>query len=99
MCTGSVALLADTIHNLGDATTAIPLWLAFTLERRQPSPRFTYGLGRVEDLAGVSIVLIMGLSALLAGYESIHRLLHPEPVTYLWVVVVAAIIGFVGNEG
>src|SRR5262245_23383404 len=46
-CTGSVALLADTIHNLGDATTAIPLWLAFTLERRQPSQRFTYGFGRV----------------------------------------------------
>jgi cation diffusion facilitator family transporter len=99
MFTGSVALLADTIHNLGDATTAIPLWLAFTLERRKPSQRFTYGLGRVEDLAGVSIVLIMWLSALLAGYESIHRLLNPEPVTHLWAVVAASIIGFLGNEG
>jgi cation diffusion facilitator family transporter len=97
--TGSVALLADTIHNLGDATTAIPLWLAFTLERRKPSQRFTYGLGRVEDLAGVSIVLIMWLSALLAGYESIQRLFKPEPVMHLWAVVVASIIGFLGNEG
>jgi cation diffusion facilitator family transporter len=99
MFTGSVALLADTIHNLGDATTAIPLWLAFPLERRQPSQRFTYGLGRGEDLAGVSIVLIIGLSALLAGYESMQRLLNPEPVTHLWAVVVASLLGFVGNEG
>src|SRR5215208_2533616 len=53
---GSVALLADTIHNLGDAGTAIPLWIAFALARRPPSPRFTYGYGRVEDLAGVIIV-------------------------------------------
>lgn len=49
---GSVALLADTIHNFGDAATAIPLWIAFLLARRKPSKRFTYGYGRVEDLAG-----------------------------------------------
>ncbi|TIP58219.1 cation transporter, partial [Mesorhizobium sp.] len=53
---GSVALLADTVHNIGDATTAIPLWIAFLLARRKPSPTFTYGLGRVEDLAGIIIV-------------------------------------------
>ena len=52
---GSVALLADTIHNIGDAATAVPLWIAFTLARRKPSNRFTYGYGRVEDLAGVAI--------------------------------------------
>ncbi|MBI5715852.1 MAG: cation transporter [Chloroflexi bacterium] len=97
--TGSVALLADTIHNIGDATTAIPLWMAFTLERRKPTKRFTYGLGRVEDLAGMSIVLIILLSALLAAYESIQRLIHPEPVTNLWAVVIASIVGFLGNEG
>jgi cation diffusion facilitator family transporter len=99
MFTGSVALLADTIHNIGDATTAIPLWMAFTLERRKPTKRFTYGLGRVEDLAGMSIVLIILLSALLAAYESIHRLIHAEPVTNLWAVVIASIVGFLGNEG
>ena len=99
MFTGSVALLADTIHNIGDATTAIPLWMAFTLERRKPTKRFTYGLGRVEDLAGMSIVLIILLSALLAAYESIQRLIHAEPVTNLWAVVVASIVGFLGNEG
>lgn len=74
---GSVALLADTIHNFGDAATAIPLGLAFMLARRQPSRRFTYGLGRAEDLAGVAIVAIILLSALVAGYESIQRILHP----------------------
>jgi cation diffusion facilitator family transporter len=73
--------------------------MAFTLERRKPTKRFTYGLGRVEDLAGMSIVLIILLSALLAAYESIHRLIHAEPVTNLWAVVIASIVGFLGNEG
>ncbi len=95
---GSVALLADTIHNFGDAATAIPLWVAFSLARRKPSRRFTYGLGRVEDLAGVLIVLIILFSAIVAGYESIDRFFNPRPVTYLGAVVVAAIIGFLGNE-
>jgi cation diffusion facilitator family transporter len=95
---GSVALLADTIHNTGDATTAIPLWLAFALARRQPSRRFTYGYGRVEDVAGVIIVLIILLSAIVAGYQSVDRLLHPQPVQHLWAVVTASIIGFAGNE-
>src|SRR5260370_127256 len=71
---GSVALLADTIHNLGDAATAVPLWIAFTLARRKPSKRFTYGYGRAEDLAGVAIVLTILASAIAGGYESVHRL-------------------------
>src|SRR5215831_9726797 len=95
---GSVALLADTIHNIADAGTAIPLWIAFTLARRPPSRRFTYGYGRVEDVAGVVIVLTISISAVLAGYESIARLLHPQPVAHLWAVVIASLIGFAGNE-
>jgi cation diffusion facilitator family transporter len=95
---GSVALLADTIHNIGDATTAIPLWIAFTLARRKPSKTFTYGLGRAEDLAGILIVLIILFSAILAGYEAISRLLHPQPVAQLGWLVGAGIIGFLGNE-
>jgi cation diffusion facilitator family transporter len=95
---GSVALLADTIHNIGDALTAIPLWVAFVLARRKPTNRFTYGYGRVEDLAGVAIVLTILLSAILSGYESINRFFHPEPVTYLRAVIVAAVVGFLGNE-
>jgi cation diffusion facilitator family transporter len=95
---GSVALLADTIHNVADAATAIPLWIAFTLTRRQPSRRFTYGYGRVEDVAGVMIVLTILFSAVLAGYASINRLLHPQPVEHLWAVGIASVIGFAGNE-
>src|ERR1041385_3105531 len=95
---GSVALLADTIHNFGDAATAVPLWIAFTLGRRKPSERFNYGLGRVEDLAGVAIVLIILASAAVAVYESINRFFHPQAVQYLWAVVVASIVGFTGNE-
>jgi cation diffusion facilitator family transporter len=95
---GSVALLADTIHNFGDAATALPLWVAFALARRRPTERFTYGFGRLEDLAGMAIVLIMALSAILAGYEAIMRLFHPQPVAYLGTVAVASLVGFLGNE-
>jgi cation diffusion facilitator family transporter len=95
---GSVALLADTIHNIADAGTAIPLWIAFTLVKRQPSRRFTYGYGRVEDVAGVIIVLTILFSAVLAGYESIARLFRPQSVEHLWAVALASVIGFAGNE-
>src|ERR687891_2558084 len=95
---GSVALLADTIHNVADAGTAIPLWIAFALARRQPSRRFTHGYGRVEDIAGVMVVLTIFSSALLAGYESLNRLLNPQAVQRLWAVVMASLIGFAGNE-
>ncbi|CAB3786245.1 Zinc transporter ZitB [Paraburkholderia ultramafica] len=95
---GSVALLADTIHNVGDATTAIPLWIAFVLARRRPTATFNYGLGRVEDLAGMLIVVIILISALVAGYEAIDRLIHPQPITQLLAVAAAGVIGFVGNE-
>lgn len=95
---GSVALLADTIHNLGDAATAIPLWIAFMLARWKPSKQFTYGYGRVEDLAGVAIVLTILFSAIVAGYVSINRFFHPQTVTHLWAVIVASVVGFFGNE-
>src|SRR5439155_18473044 len=95
---GSVALLADTIHNFGDAATAIPLGIAFWLARRPPSRRFPYGLGRVEDFAGLAIILTIVLSAAVATYEAIHRLLRPQPVTYLGAVIVASVVGFLGNE-
>ena len=98
LLTGSVALLADTIHNFSDALTAVPLWIAFVLVRRSPTRRFTYGLGRVEDIAGLFIVLMIALSAIVAGYESIHRLIDPRDITHPWVVLAAGIIGFAGNE-
>ena len=96
--TGSVALLADTIHNFSDALTAVPLWIAFVLVRRPATKRFTYGLGRLEDVAGLFIVLMIALSAIVAGYESIRRLIEPREITHVWVVLAAGIIGFAGNE-
>ncbi len=95
---GSMALLADTIHNLSDAATAIPLWIAFRLGRRKPGGYFSYGYGRVEDLAGISVVLIILLSAVSAAWEAVSRLLHPQNVDHLWIVAMAAIAGFAGNE-
>jgi cation diffusion facilitator family transporter len=95
---GSVALLSDTIHNFGDALTAIPLWIAFALARLGASRRFTFAYGRVEDLAGVVVVLIILFSAVVAGYQAIERIIHPQPVGLLWAVAAAALVGFVGNE-
>jgi cation diffusion facilitator family transporter len=95
---GSIALLADTIHNFGDALTAIPLLFAFLMARWKPTKRFTYGYGRVEDLAGVFVVLMILISAIIAGYVSIDRLFHPQQVTFLWAVAAAAVVGFIGNE-
>jgi len=98
LLSGSVALLSDTIHNFGDAATAIPLWAAFALARLRPSRRFTFGYGRVEDLAGVAVVLIILFSAAVAGYQAVERLLNPQPVGLLWAVAVASVVGFAGNE-
>ncbi len=95
---GSVALAADTIHNFSDALTAVPLWIAFVLGRRAASKRFTYGLGRVEDLAGLFVVAVIALSAVVAGYESIRRLIHPVTIDSLGWVAVAGAVGFLGNE-
>ena len=95
---GSVALLSDTIHNFADAATAVPLWIAFALARLGTSRRFPYGYGRVEDLAGVVVVLIILSSALLAGCQAVERLINPQPVGFLGALAAAAIVGFLGNE-
>jgi cation diffusion facilitator family transporter len=95
---GSVALLADTIHNFSDALTALPLWIAFVLARRVATRRYNFGYGRAEDLAGLFIVAVVALSAIVAGWEAISRLIHPQTLHNLGWVVVAGVIGFVGNE-
>jgi cation diffusion facilitator family transporter len=94
----SIALLADTIHNFGDAAIAIPLWIAFIVVRKKPTNRFTYGYGRVEDLAGIVVVFAIFISGVVVGYESLSRFSTPHPVEHLWAVVVASMIGFLGNE-
>src|SRR4029450_7472727 len=94
----SVALFADTIHNIGDAGTAIPLWIAFLLARWKPTHTFTYGYGRVEDFAGIIIVLIILFSGLVAGYEAMDRLGPPRPGVQLGWLAAAGMIAFLGNE-
>jgi cation diffusion facilitator family transporter len=98
LISGSVALLADTIHNFSDALTAVPLWIAFILGRRAATRRYTFGYGRAEDLAGLFIVAVVALSAIVAAWQSIDRLFHPLHLQNLWWVVVAGFIGFLGNE-
>ncbi len=95
---GSVALLGDTLHNVADALTAVPLLIAFRLARRPPTKRYTYGYGRAEDLGGLFVIAMITLSSALAAYEAIDRLIHPRTVTHLWAVAGAAVVGFLGNE-
>jgi cation diffusion facilitator family transporter len=98
LISGSVALLADTIHNFSDALTAIPLWIAFALGRRAATRRYTYGFGRAEDLAGLFVVAMITLSAAIAAIESIRRLLHPAAIHHVGWVAAAGLVGFIGNE-
>jgi len=95
---GSVALLGDALHNSADALTAAPLGVAFMLSRRRPTRRYTYGYGRAEDLAGIVIVAVIVLSSAAAAVIAVRRLLHPQPVTHLAAVAIAAALGFAGNE-
>src|SRR3989454_12854689 len=83
----SVALLADLIHNFGDALTAVPLGIAFFLRSF-----------RGEKLAGLAVVFAIFVSACVALYETIQRLIHPQHLSHLWVLAAAGAIGFVGNE-
>lgn len=98
VASGSVALLADTIHNFSDALTAIPLWIAFSLGRRSATKRYTYGLGRAEDLAGLFVVGVIAVSAIVAAAEAVRRLIDPVPLSHVGWVAAAGIVGFLGNE-
>jgi cation diffusion facilitator family transporter len=84
---GSVALLADLIHNVGDALTAVPLGIAFFLRSF-----------RGEKLAGLAVVLAIFISACVALYETIERLIHPQDISYLWILAAAGGVGYLGNE-
>jgi cation diffusion facilitator family transporter len=95
---GSVALFADTVHNFSDALTAVPLWIAFAMSRRAATRRYTYGFGRVEDLAGLFVVTAIAISALVAAVEAVRRLIDPVPLSHLGWVVAAGVVGFLGNE-
>jgi cation diffusion facilitator family transporter len=86
VASGSVALLADLIHNFGDAATAIPLAIAFALRS-----------ARAERWAGLAVVLAIFVSACVAGYEAVDRLLHPHEPEYLMALALAGVVGFLGN--
>ena len=98
LISGSVALFADTVHNFSDALTAVPLWIAFLLGSRKPTRTYTYGFGRAEDLAGLFIVAMIALSAVVAAVESVRRFFEPQPVYNLGWVLAAGLVGFAGNE-
>ena len=87
LLSGSVALLADLIHNFGDALTAVPLGIAFFLRS-----------ARGEKFAGLAVVLAIFVSACVALYETVLRFIHPQHLTHLWILAGAGVIGFVGNE-
>ncbi|WP_127504382.1 cation diffusion facilitator family transporter [Actinoplanes solisilvae] len=95
---GSAALLGDTLHNIADALTAVPLGVAFILGRRAATRAYTYGFGRAEDLAGIVIVLVIAASAVAAGWTAFDRLLDPRPMQHAGWVLAAGVIGFAGNE-
>ncbi len=84
---GSVALLADLIHNFGDALTAVPIGIAFFLQS-----------ARAERIAGFGVVLAIFVSACVALVETIDRLVHRQPPSHLWLLASAGAIGFIGNE-
>ncbi len=98
IASGSVALLADTVHNFGDAANSIPLLIAFYLARRVATTRYTYGYGRAEDIAGVFIVISIAFSAGYILWESLNKLIAPQPLTNLPWLALAAVVGFIGNE-
>jgi cation diffusion facilitator family transporter len=83
---GSVALLADLIHNFGDALTAVPLGIAFVMRSE-----------RAERAAGLFVVLAIFVSACVAGVEAVRRLIHETPPTHLWALAAAGAIGYLGN--
>jgi cation diffusion facilitator family transporter len=98
LASGSVALYSDTLHNITDALTAVPLWIAFSIGRRQRTSVYTYGFNRAEDLAGILIVAAIGFSAVVVIRESISRLFEPRTIDHIPWVIVAGLIGAAGNE-
>ncbi len=94
----SAALLADSIHNLADVFTSIPIWVAFVLSRRQANRRFTYGYSRAEDMAGVTVILFILASAGFAAYAGVQKWSSQTATTHLGLGMAAALIGAIGNE-
>jgi len=98
LLTGSVGLLGDAIHNLSDVSTSAVVFLGFRLSRRPPTEKYPYGLERAEDLAGVGIAVVIWLSAVFAGYESIRKLIDHGHTEFVGAGIAGAVLGIVGNQ-
>ncbi|MEO7019520.1 MAG: cation diffusion facilitator family transporter [Ktedonobacteraceae bacterium] len=95
---GSAGLFADALHNLGDVLTTVALWIAFVVSNRAANRQYTYGYYRAEDLAGIFIVLVIIASAVAGAVESILKLTSGNVPTQIYLSMVAAAIGCIGNE-
>jgi cation diffusion facilitator family transporter len=96
---GSAAVLADGLHNLGDVSTTVALAIAFILSRRAPTRRFPYGYHRGEDLAGLVVLGLIVASAIVSGVTSVEHLVHQQPLSNFPLALAVALVGFAGNEG
>jgi cation diffusion facilitator family transporter len=94
----SAGLLADALHNMGDVFTTLVLWVAFSVSQRQANRRYTYGYNRAEDLAGIVIVLVIIGTAIAGGWESVAKFVNGDHPTNIWIGIVGAVIGVIGNE-
>ena len=97
LVTGSVGLLGDALHNLSDVSTSAVVFFGFWMSKRAPTPRYPYGYQRAEDLAGLGVALVIWVSALFAGYESVLKLIRGGATTNLTLGIGAAALGIVGN--
>lgn len=98
LVTGSVALLADALHNLSDVATSAIVFVGFRISKHPPSPAYPYGYERAEDLAGLGVTLLIWASAALAGYESWRKLVGDRPTTLVGLGMAGAALGIVGNQ-
>ncbi len=98
LVTGSVALLSDALHNLSDVSTSLVVFAGFRISKRPPSRRYPYGYDRAEDLAGLGVALVIWASAAFAGYESVRKLLGEGHTRNVYLGMVGAVLGIVGNQ-
>lgn len=98
LISGSVALLSDALHNLADVSTSLAVFVGFRVSRRSATARYPFGYERAEDLAGVGIAVVIWASAVLAGVESVHKLLENGTTSHLGWGIAAAAFGILGNQ-
>jgi len=98
LVSGSVALLGDALHNLSDVSTSVLVFVGFRASRRLPTERYPYGFERAEALAGIGVALVIWSSAVVAGYESIEKLIHHGGTGHVGWGIAAAAVGIAGNQ-